>query len=275
MNATFVTVILVIAVGQDLRDRERHPLAPSLPRLTKEESAQIDAVIERFIQYDIGKLKGAAGKKALDDFNQLGSESFFNLVDGLNRAAEMEDSCPAVIIGKRVAKIITTTDDPHLLAFAKESIGAGVNAKRHRGTLQDLQAAILFRNAALRSRGITIASTRVMSRPELEKAIAKQSGPQLQLLVQKQPADLLKGLLKHERADVRIAAAKTVGAKKLRYGSELIGLLQDSDDDVRQAARRALAQIAGGVDHGPSPDASVSEREFAVARWREWWGKQK
>ena len=168
MNATVFSAILVIGIGQDLRDRERHPLAPSLPLLTKEESAKIDAVIERFIQYDIGKLKGAEGKKAFDDFNRLGAESFFNLVDGLNRAAEMEDSCPAVIIGKRVASIIRTTDDPHLLAFAKDSIGAGVAAKRHRGTLQDLQAAVLFRKAALQRRGITIASTKVMLRKELE-----------------------------------------------------------------------------------------------------------
>ena len=57
-------------------------LAPSLPRLTKDEYAKIDTTIDRFIQYDIGKLKGAEGKKALDDFNRLGSESIFNLIDG-------------------------------------------------------------------------------------------------------------------------------------------------------------------------------------------------
>jgi HEAT repeat protein len=82
-------------------------------------------------------------------------------------------------------------------------------------------------------------------------------------------------MLKHDRRDVRIAAAQAIGAKKLKYGAELIGLLADGDDDVRQAGRRALVQISGGVDHGPSPDASSDERESARARWREWWARQK
>ena len=249
-----------------------------MPLLTTAESDKIDAVINRFIEYDIGKLKGAEGKKALEDFNRLGSESFFNLVEGLNRAAAMEDSCPAVIIAKRLAKIITTTEDPHLLAFAKDSIGAGVTAKRHLGVLQDLQSNILFRNAALRRRGITIASTLRVDVAQGRNSMAeggrsarakRRADSTPKPLVQKQSSrpNLLKRLAEtRARKEVRIAAAKSIAAKKLRYSTDLIGLLKDSDDDVRQAARRALVQLAGGVDHGPSPDADVSERDFAVKR---------
>lgn len=277
MNAMFFTsALLVIAGGSpNFKDREPHPLAPSLPRLTKAEYEKIDTVIERFIQYDIGKLKGAEGKKALEDFNRLGPESIFNLIDGLNRAANMEDSCPAVIIAKRVAGILTRTEDLELLAFAKDTIGADIKAKRHMNVLRDLQFNILIRKATLQRRGVTVTGAKSMSPAELERAIAKQSGPQLTALVQRQTGAALKGLLKNDRKDVRIAAAQTIGAKKLRYGAELIGLLQDGDDDVRQAARRALVQISGGVDHGPSADASFDERESASARWREWWSRQK
>jgi len=318
MNAAcFSVALLVIAGGNpSLKDRDRHPLAPSLPLLTKDEYAKIDTVIDRFIQYDIGKLKGAEGKKALDDFNRLGSESVFNLIDGLNRAANMEDSCPAVIIAKRVAKILTTSDDPHLLAFAKDSIGADVKAKRHLNVLKDLQFNILLRKADLQRRGITVNSVKsasTMSLADLEKAIRKEKGASLRSLLtevekrqgpkavdllvmgitnpdadiaklsqgllaknlQRQTGDVLKGLLKHDKRDVRIAAAQAIGSRKLRYGAELIGLLQDADDDARQAARRALVQISSGVDHGPSMDASFTEREAAITRWREWWAKQK
>jgi HEAT repeat protein len=112
-----------------------------------------------------------------------------------------------------------------------------------------------------------------MANPNAE--IAKLSQGLLAKNLQHQPGDVLKAMLKHDRRDVRIAAAQAIGAKKLKYGAELIGLLADGDDDVRQAGRRALVQISGGVDHGPSPDASSDERESARARWREWWARQK
>src|SRR5262245_10216157 len=188
MNATFLAAALVLAGGgtTDQKDRKPHPLAPSVPLLTKEEYKKIDAVIDRFIDYDIGKIKGPEGKKALDDFNRLGSESIFNLIDGLNRAANMEDSCPAVIIAKRVASILKASEDPVLLAAAKDSIGADVKAKRHLNVLKDLQFHILLRKAELQKRGITTATVKTpgnLSLADLEKGIAKESGNQLKGLL--------------------------------------------------------------------------------------------
>src|SRR5262245_612599 len=187
MNATIIASLLVFAVGQpNLKDRERHPLAPSLPLLTKDDYKKIDDIIDRFIAYDTGKLKGAEGKKALDDFNRLGSESIFNLIDGLNRAANMEDSCPAVIIAKRVASILRATEDPMLLGVAKDSIGADVKAKRHLNVLKDLQFYILLRKAELQKRGITATTVKTpgtLSLADLEKGIARESGNQLKGLL--------------------------------------------------------------------------------------------
>jgi HEAT repeat protein len=312
-----VTALVVVAqVPADYRDRERHPLAPSLPRLTKDEEKKIDATIERLILADIGKIRGDDAKKANDDFNRLGPEAIFNLIDGLNRAANMESSCPAVLIAKKVARVVTTTDDMELLAFAKENIGAGVSAKRHLNVLKDLQSMILLRQGALRRTALVKGTAKTpgsMSLAELEKGITKESGAKLKTMLteaekrqgpkavdlllmgiassdaeiaklsqgllaknlQHQSGDALKALLKHDRKEVRIGAAQAIGAKKLRFGAELIGLLQDGDDDVRQASRAALTQISGGVDHGPEPDASFGARESAVARWRDWWGRQK
>ncbi|MSQ94828.1 MAG: hypothetical protein EXR98_09770 [Gemmataceae bacterium] len=317
MNTICCAAVFLLAVQPrpDYSDRERHPLAPSLPRLTKDEYAKIDTAIDRFVLYDIGKLKGAEGKNALDDFNRLGSESIFNLIDGLNRAANMESSCPAVIISKRVASILLSTEDMELLKFAQYNIGADVTAKRHLGVLKDLQATILLRKGTLQRRTLAGGAKAVsaMSFAELETAIGKTSGTQLKSLLAeterrqgakavdllllgmasdspditkysqglltknllRQPGDVLKAMLKHERREVRIAAAGAIGARRLRFGSELIGLLLDSEHDARQAARRALGQISGGTDHGPSADASFTEREASVARWREWWARQK
>ncbi len=317
-----VTALFVATqVSADLKDRDRHPLAPSLPRLTKEESQKIDAIIYRFIQWDIGKLKGDAGKKAVEDFNRLGPESIFNLIDGLNRAANMESSCPAVLIAKRVNSILSSTEDLQLLKFAQQNIGADVTAKRHLEVIKDLQFSVLLRKGALQRRALAkgspagggVRSPSAMSLAELEQAMSKERGPQLKALLvetekrdgkkaidllikgsansdpdistlsqgllaknlQHQGSDVLKTLLKHDRRDVRMAAAKEIGAKKLPFGKELIALLQEGDDDVRQAGRRALVEIAGGADYGPNADAGFDERQAALARWREWASKQK
>ncbi len=318
MNA-FCCAFAVLLIAQprpDYSDRDRHPLAPSLPRLTKDEYAKIDKTIDRFIDYDIGKLKGAEGKKALDDFNRLGSEATFNLLDGLNRAANMESSCPAVIIGKKLAGILSSTEDTEILKFAQYNIGADVTAKRHLGVLKDLQATVLFRKSALQRRALAggaAKSVNAMSFAELESALSKATGSYAKVVlaeaekrqgtkavdlllmgiasdnpevakfsqglltrnVARQPVDALKSLVKHERHEVRAATAAAIGARKLRFGAELIALLGDHEDDVRQAARRSLVQISGGVDHGPSIDASITERAAAMARWREWWSRQK
>jgi hypothetical protein len=305
-------MVLIHQVAPNFKDRERHPLAPSLPRLTREEEKKIDAIIERFILYDIGKLTGAEGKKALDDFNRLGREATFQLLEGLNRAANMEASCPAVIIAKKLTSIFLTTDDVELLAFARENIGADVTAKRHQNLLQDLKFRCQMRTAVLNRQGAS-KSVASMSLAELAKSAAKERGPRLKAALietekrqgpkavdilimgitnadadavklsqgllaknlQHQSADLLKALLQHERRDVRMAAIQAVGAKKLRFGAELIGLVQDGDTEVSQAARRALMQLSGGLDHGPDQDASFEARATAVQRWRDWWSGQK
>src|SRR5262249_33964098 len=87
--------------------------------------------------------------------------------------------------------------------------------------------------------------------------IAKLSQGLLTKNMQRQSEDVLKTILKHERSDVCIAAAQAVGAKKLKLGADLIALLEDSNDDVRQAGRQALVKIANGPDYGPEPNAST------------------
>jgi len=303
MNAILFAALVISQGVGDLKDRERHPLAPCLPRLTKAESDKIDAVIDRFILADIGKLKGAEAKKALDDFKGLGPEAIFNLIDGLNRAADMESSCPAVIIAKKVGGILTTTGDIELLSFAKENIGAGVTAKRHLNVLKDLQFNILLRkNTVQRQNAAAAAKVSAMSMNELESAISKGRGSQLKSLLteaekrlgpksaellimglanadveivklakgllaknlQRQNVDTLKMMLKHENRDVRIIAINAVGAKKMKLGNELIGLLESGDSEVARAAQRALVQLSGGADYGDD-----------VTRWRDWWAKQR
>src|SRR5262245_41048675 len=101
---TLIVVLILPAAAPAAKEapRKPHPLAPSLPLLGSEEEKRLDDIIDRFIQFDLGKLQGEEGKRALQEFQKLGPEAIFALIRGLNRAAEIEGSCPAAILGKKV-----------------------------------------------------------------------------------------------------------------------------------------------------------------------------
>src|SRR5262245_51018666 len=98
-----LSLIAVDVPENTVSPRKPHPLAPSLPQLSEAEEEQLDQIIERFIQTDIGKLRGDEAKRAIAEFNKLGPEAIFALIRGVNRAAEIEASCPVLIIGKKAA----------------------------------------------------------------------------------------------------------------------------------------------------------------------------
>lgn len=318
-----LTLLLAGAVVRgDDTPRKPNPFAPSLPLLTEEEEAKIDEIIDRFIQFDTGKLKGAEGKKALQDFQKLGPEAIPALIRGLNRAATIEATCPAATIGKKLVGMIKASDDTQLLEFARENIGLGVEKSPHMGIIKDLRVACMVRKRDVMAKGVasktqpkeTPAGSTVakMSIADLAKATASERGSKLKDIltelegrsgelalntlaahttyydeeIQKLARDLLakhlgrqsatavKEKLKDERAEVRIAAARAIGDKGMKLGSELIDLLGDKEADVQQAARQALVKLAKGTDYGPERDAKENERTEAVKQWRAWWAKQ-
>jgi hypothetical protein len=183
MSASFLAIMLTLSAGQsNTEPRSRHPLAPSLPELTAKEEAKYQDILERFIQFDTGKLTGAAGKKALEQFNQLPPEAIFILIDGFNRTANMEASCPCVLIGRKIIRILNSSEDLELLAFAKENLGTGVTAKRHRGTVDDVKVSVIVRKGAVQ-RKLAVAGAgggvKSMSLGDLVKAADTKQGDQL------------------------------------------------------------------------------------------------
>jgi hypothetical protein len=129
--------------------RKQSPFAPSLPELTEEEEAKLDAVIDRFIEYDTGKLTGEDGKKALAEFQKLGPDATFALIRGLNKAAQINHSCPALVIGKKLSGILKASNDRDLLDFARENIGMEVKESRHMNVLKDLKLTCSLRKSAI------------------------------------------------------------------------------------------------------------------------------
>jgi hypothetical protein len=316
MTCTLLTVTLAALLSADppaTKPREPNPLAPSLPLLTDEEEAQLDEIIGQFIKYDSGQLGGAEGMKARRDFDRLGPEAIPALIRGLNEAARIEHSCPAVTIAKKLARMLSVSPDPELLQFAKENIGAGVGPTRHATVLRELRLMCSLRKNQLARLGITEATQpRELSTAELVQASGRERGPRLKqvltqlaerrgdepiralgeaassddsavrgfaqdLLVQnlcRQGSKVVKARLKDETAEVRIAAARAVGAKFPALGGDLIDLLNDDNLQVGQAAHAALVKLNRGKDLGPSSLADETERSAAVEKWRAWWAKR-
>src|SRR5438445_9244046 len=157
MHATLLTLTLALVYPADPpkdleTPRKPNPLAPSLRELTEEEEKALDEVIDRFIQYDSGQLKDADGKKVVRDFQKLGPDAIPALIRGLNRAARIDHSCPAVTIARKLARMFAVTEDTELLQFARENVGAGITQSRHLTVLRDLRlGCTLRRNQLLRA----------------------------------------------------------------------------------------------------------------------------
>jgi hypothetical protein len=87
-------------------------------------------------------------------------------------------------------------------------------------------------------------------------------------------AKTVKAYLQDDDAELRAAAARACARKDDKVlASELIALLDDTDDRVRGAAHGTLQELAG-QDLGPPPGASADERRAAAGRWRAWWNAQ-
>jgi hypothetical protein len=235
--------------------REPHPFAPSLPKLTEKEDQELVDIVDRFIQQDIGKLKGTEAKKAVADFKALGPEASFALLDGLNKAANYEDSCPAVLIAKKLSLIIAGTKDPALLDFLRENIGNDVTAKRHMNVLKDLKVACILRNGALQRADLAMGGKKgptVSGNKNEDKSPKKMSTGELAAAAAKEKGDALKPLLTElsgRKGDEVIQTLATVAGREDKKDKELAKTLlvevigKQSTDELRSSLKKGSMEV--------------------------------
>ena len=90
------------------------------------EQLRYDKVVDDFIQYDIGKLRGKAGQAARKRFMSLGADSIPALVRGLNKSAGIHASCPVGVIAGKLIQMLRGASDPSMRQYAVDNIGRGV-----------------------------------------------------------------------------------------------------------------------------------------------------
>jgi hypothetical protein len=78
--------------------------------------------------------------------------------------------------------------------------------------------------------------------------------------------------LKNADVQVRSDAVSAVVLRQLPLVNELIGMLSDADQGVRQAVHDGLRQMGGGIDFGPT---SAGDLDDAKRRWKFWWSHRR
>jgi hypothetical protein len=234
-----------------------------------DKESKFDQIIDRFIEYDTGKLLGAEAKHAVADFTSLGNDAIPALIRGLNKAAKIEHSCPAVTIAKKLNRMLRASRSPELLEFASENIGAGVAESRHMGVIRDLRLICMLRKRALAESGVTSSEepkeeTRTstfetqskskrmsqMSTAELAEALKTAKGLRVEIILAQ--LGKRKGA---EAIDILGSAASSVDGNHQKLAQESLSRVMhylDSDalvkrfKDDRAEIRAAAARVAGG-----------------------------
>jgi HEAT repeat protein len=217
-----------------ITDTRPIPLPVSIPQSGKSEQDRYNYIVDRFIEYDIGRLRGREGQKALEDFQRLDADSIPALVRGVNKAANIQSSCPIYVIVGRLRQLLMTTEDPAVLASAVENLGKGVPPGAPYGQML----------APLRQEG--------------ERRLNS-----LQDDLRRRLPNLIAALHNDSPATRRAAAAglARLGPKAASAIADLIGALQDPDEDVRKYAAGALIQI--GPESVPALLEALKDRKSA------------
>jgi hypothetical protein len=212
-----------------------------------------ETIVERFIEYDIGRLRGDEGYRARETFNRLGTEGIAAVVRGVNKSATISASCPIIVLMNKLQTLLRDCRDPYLVQMAVDHLGVGIPTNApHWGRVDALKKQVtqmLPADHPIRRRQQLITS-----------------------LTQRQ--DLLAECLRSDDAEERWAAARAIQIAGLPMGDELIRLIGDPEPAICQEARTALVRIARNRDFGPEPEASAEERADAASKWRSWWVKQ-
>jgi hypothetical protein len=133
--------------GNETEGQAAKPAKPAGPgSLSEAEEERLDRIIERFIQYDIGR---TSDHKSRSELEALGPEAIPALIRGLNRAATMSHSCPVSVLHKKLRNLLVEVEDERTLRFIRDNVGAGVQRSPYNSLLRDLKLATVIRSRNL------------------------------------------------------------------------------------------------------------------------------
>ena len=258
MTSTLLTLTLAVFAADPppaAKEKPKHSaIAPSLPFLTPEEEDKLDKLIDQFILFDTGRLAGAEGEKAKKEFDKLGREAIPALIRGLNKAAVLEHSCPTLVIGRKLSRMLLASNDQQLLDFAHDEIGAGVGRSQHASALQDLRFQcqmrknLLARAAPTGRQPAEPKPVKQMTLAELADASLKDTGVRQKTVITemslRRGSDAVTALgfvVVNADSDLKPFAGKLLDLSLSQQTAAIVKeKLKDTNPEVRQAAAKAV-----------------------------------
>lgn len=236
-----------------------------------------DNIVDQFIEYDVGRLRGKAGEDARRAFEQLGPEALPALVRGLNRSAEIRASCPVVVISHKLEQTLQQTDDQVMIDYVLQNIGRDVpSGAPHAARIRSLREKLV---KSLTSQQFNQAFSRV--RPIRGEARSKWAARVRRLYHAN--ADELTAALNNgqlaERAAAWAALSMEPGPKlepeeRTRLARLLLAQWSQYQSTYLPRIHDALTSLAKGL---AVPDGlpKFQRRQTAntLLRWQRWWSE--
>lgn len=191
----------------------------AFPTHGKAVEAMLDNAVDRFILYDVGRLNGALGQKALADFRGLNDSAGVALAKGLHKASFMEASCPVIAIRSKLSELVMKTENLAMVQAVHDTLvqlqeaSKRFPAARHKNNVETMIEQCKIRMAQLMG-------PRESAKPSVSGLTSAD------VAIRRQTAMML-GLHPEE-------ARKVI--------PELVACLKDPDGIVRGYAARALVE---------------------------------
>ena len=240
------------------------------------ENRASDDAVERFIQFDIGRLPGDEGQRARRDFDALGIEHLPALVRGFNRSASISASCPVRVLESKLYYLLERTDDPSAVRYVLDNVGKGVPANA-------VYAQVLasFRHRMLsRAQGEEYVRSALVEREIDADAEMIQSIDKLLLADVEQ---ILKKLADADRQEstaavIAVSLRSTIGVmtpgQRAAVARSLLQHLTAGDEQLRKQVHRALLNLSfDDVGGTPGDEVVRANPEQAAEQWTASWDR--
>jgi hypothetical protein len=265
MRAHAVWIVAALCAGL-LTLGPNHAVRGQEPSGIPQERDEYDQIVDDFIQYDIGKLRGQPGQIANQRFRALNnSKAIPALCRGAVRASRIRASCPIIVISHKLGSLLRSTRDVEMLQHALDYLdppgpqapyGTYVNNLRQIANEQIRRVTGKGPLVASTLRGGGTASQLRRSRVELDKwscddlvdAVAEEKGTRLLQVLEELKdrkgsiyTEALAGAVATVSDDVKPIARGLLATRLVRMKDQTLrAKLKDRDAEVRAAAALAI-----------------------------------
>ena len=240
------------------------------------EEADADEIVENFIQYDIGKLTGAAGNRAQKAFQRLGADDIPALVRGLNQSASIRASCPVVVISTKLQNTLKQTNDQATIDYVLENLGRDVPRNAPHAKRIDALRAKLATSAADRQFNQDLARVRPIQNESPSRWV-----PRVRRLYRAGGKEIAAALERPDEQRAAWAALAMRARPELTHAErmQLAEILLDQwqwryqSNSNRARIHDALTTLAQGSRVSENLPNIRGQPDYVRRQWQEWWGK--